>query len=117
MGAAMTTTPIEWARGDGGETWNPVAGYSPGCINCYATAIAAGLAQNGATRAEREGTMRLVNGNLVRTGHLMRARGSRDGPKKQSRHGGANADLHKSAFTRVATRLRLAQREARGRPS
>jgi len=72
----MTTTSIEWVRGDDGmrgNSWNPIVNCSvksPGCINCYAMPIAARLARIGATRAKYEGTTRRVNGNDVWTGHL-----------------------------------------------
>jgi protein gp37 len=60
----MTTTKIEWTRGDDGTpgvTWNPTTGcdrISPGCDHCYALTMAKRLKGMGQAKYQNDGDPR-----------------------------------------------------------
>jgi protein gp37 len=71
----MTTTTIEWARGDDGAaglTWNPVTGcdrVSPGCDRCYAASMARRLKAMKSPRYQRDGDPRTSGPGFAVTLH------------------------------------------------
>jgi protein gp37 len=71
----VTTTTIEWTRGDDGSpgaTWNPVTGcdrISAGCDHCYALTLAKRLKAMGSAKYQRDGDPRTSGPGFAVTLH------------------------------------------------